>query len=119
MLNFSELTDDDIKKMIATLEVSKADSGLEKLVEAIFKEFDVDKNGVLDRKEMRLFLGKIFTEWKFVIPHTDEFLDDIFQDIDKDHNSKITPIELKLYLAKDLGHILSTCYAELSKRAAH
>ena len=118
MIKFAELKDEEIKKIIGTLEMTKVEGGLDKLVASIFEEFDKDKNGVLDRKEMRSFFGKIFTEWKLIIPMTDEFLDDIFRDIDKDHNNKISSDELKFYLTKFVLQVLPAFYKEQVARTA-
>ena len=116
MIKFAEVKDEDLKSIIATLEVTKVVGGFDKLVVEVFKEFDTDKNGVLDRKEMRTFFGKIFTEWKVMIPMSDEFLDDLFRDIDKDHSNSISPGELKLYLTKYVHFLLPAFQAELAKR---
>ncbi len=118
MIKFPELKDAEIEKVISTLEVTKVEGGLDKLVGEVFAEFDKDKNGVLDRKEMRLFFSKVFVEWKLVFPLTDEFIDDLFRDIDKDHNNKISHSELKIYLAKYVHHVLSSFYKEREMRIA-
>ena len=116
MIKFSGLKDEEIKKIIATAELAKEESGINKLVAEIFEEFDKDKNGVLDRKEIRSFFSKIFKEWKLTIPMTDEFLDDLFRDIDKDHNNKISPDEMKLYLQAYLSHLVPVLAKELEAR---
>ena len=118
MIKFAELKDEDIKKIIATAELAKEEDGMNKLVAEIFEEFDKDKNGFLDRKEIRNFFTKIFKEWKLIFPMTDEFLDDLFRDIDKDHNNKISPDEMKVYLAKYLSHLVPVLTKELEARAA-
>ena len=118
MIKFAELKDEEIKKIVATAELAKEEVGLNKLVAEIFEEFDKDKNGFLDRKEIRSFFNKIFKEWKLIFPMTDEFLDDLFRDIDKDHNNKISPDEMKVYLAKYLSHLVPVLTKELEARAA-
>ena len=116
MFKFKEIKDEQLEEIIAQLEFSKSAEGLAKEADEIFVAYDKDKNGVLDRKEMRNFMGNMTKEWKLVFPMTDEFLDDLFRDIDKDHSNTISKEELKVYLSKYAHVLLAKVVAEREAR---
>mmetsp|Transcript_9990 Transcript_9990/g.13575 ORF Transcript_9990/g.13575 Transcript_9990/m.13575 type:complete len:111 (-) Transcript_9990:343-675(-) len=78
----------------------------EELTESIqkyFTEFDEDKNGFLDQKELRHFLTLFFQQFHIHAPITDEYVDAMFRQIDTNHDNKIQPEELVNYAAKFVG----------------
>ena len=60
----------------------------------IWKRFDADGNGYLDREELALFVREVTSG---IVPEedlTEERLDKIFHELDKDGNGKIDPGEM-------------------------
>jgi hypothetical protein len=60
-------------------------------------EFDTDKNGHLDRRELRQFLIKFFLEFSIRLPLTDDYCDSIFRALDADRSNSIELDELNNY----------------------
>ena len=100
MIKAADFTKEEVEGILTYLRDLNSDQ--EKLtgtVQVAFDEFDSDKNGALDRKEMRHFLAHIFKEFKIHLPLTDEFVDSIFIAIDKNHNNKLEIDELVSYMS--------------------
>lgn len=55
----------------------------------MFDLYDSDKNGHLDRKELRQFMAKFFETFGINLPLTDEYVDATFREIDADHSNTI------------------------------
>ena len=106
MISFSEFELSEIEETIENFKkLQSSESELDDKVSSIFEEFDKDKNGILDRRELRLFLQEVMTQLKIKIPLTNEYIDEVFKEIDTDKDFKISPVELKTYLAKFITHI--------------
>lgn len=69
-------------------------------------EFDADKNGYLDRHELRMFLIQFFKQYKLRIPLSEEFIDATFSDIDKNGDGKIQLDELIAFFDEFLGLLI-------------
>jgi len=59
--------------------------------------FDSDKNGHLDRKELRQFMAKFFEKFGINLPLTDEYVDATFRELDADHSNTIEKEEIMTY----------------------
>ena len=107
MIKTSEFTKEEIQGIVTYLTTLNSDHDkLQETVQTAFNEFDSDKNGSLDKKEMRHFLAHIFKEFKIHLPLTDEFVDGIFVAIDKNHNLKLEMDELTSYMSCIVGQLL-------------
>ena len=62
---------------------------MKKSIEVSFQKFDSDKNGYLDRMELRTFLISFFDHYKLKVPINEEFCDDAFKEIDTNNDGKI------------------------------
>lgn len=93
-----DFTKDEAEKILETL-MSFRDTKdhLSEQIQKYFQEFDHDKNGVLDKKELRHFLNNFFKTYKIHLPVTDEYVDAVFRDIDANRDNKIQPVELEQY----------------------
>ena len=77
-------------RIITKLQQLKDNNGIMKnQIETSFKKFDKDKNGVLDRLELKQFLIIFFDKYKMHVPINEEFIDETFRDIDKNNDGKI------------------------------
>ena len=79
-----------------------------------FDKFDEDKNGFIDRKELRHFLTMFFKQYHMHLPMTDEFVDSVFRGMDTNHDNKIQPEELIGYS----GHFIKELVAVYEQAAA-
>jgi Ca2+-binding EF-hand superfamily protein len=64
----------------------------------VFDKYDSDKNGHLDRKELRQFMTEFFEKFGINLPLTDEYVDATFREIDADHSNTIEREEILSYL---------------------
>ena len=80
---------------------------LSELIGKYFEEFDEDKNGFLDRKELRHFLTLFFKNYHLHVPLTDEFVDAAFRNIDANHDNKIQPDELMAYSGEFIKELIA------------
>jgi Ca2+-binding EF-hand superfamily protein len=98
MINPKDFTEEELTKAVTQLQSFADDnSALHSAISAYFAEFDEDKNGFLDRKELRHFLTVFFQKWHVHLPLTDEFVDAVFRMIDENHDNKLQPQELEKY----------------------
>jgi len=97
-IKHEEFTKEELEAGVKQLaEMQTNEAAVDEAVRKIFQEYDLDKNGVLDRRELRQFLHKFFSEYKVHFPLTDEYVDAVFVQIDLNRDNKIQPQELKLY----------------------
>ena len=96
MIKSSEFTGEELEDVLKHLiDFRDVKDHLNEQVMKYFAEFDVDGNGFLDRKELRQFLTKFFTQYKIGFPVTDEYVDGVFREIDSNRDNKIQPNELE------------------------
>jgi Ca2+-binding EF-hand superfamily protein len=90
MINPKEFKEGQLLRIITKLQQLKDNNGIMKnQIETSFKKFDKDKNGVLDRLELKQFLIIFFDKYKMHVPINEEFIDETFRDIDKNNDGKI------------------------------
>ena len=95
MINPADFKDGELNIALSQLySFNEEEQLLKEQLNNYFLEFDDDKNGYLDRKELRLFLNNFFGTYHIRAPLTDEFVDATFRQIDKNHDNKIQPEEL-------------------------
>ena len=107
MINFKDFTEGQMLRN--TLKLQAYIDHPERLftqVEAYFEEFDADKSGNLDRRELKNFLIEFFKLYKIRIPITEEFVDTQFDSIDADGDGFVDMGELKDYLTDFLKTLL-------------
>ena len=90
-----DLSKDELEKIVKALsELQVGKDLLAELVLNIFKTFDKDANGYLDRRELRHFLTSMFETYHISLPLTDEYVDAVFREVDENKDNKIQPEEL-------------------------
>jgi Ca2+-binding EF-hand superfamily protein len=110
MINPKDFTEEEYATTIAQLQSFADDNGaLHKAITDYFAEFDEDKNGYLDRKELRHFLTVFFKKFHVRLPLTDEFVDGVFREIDDNHDNKLQAEELEKYSSHFVTQILAQC----------
>ena len=77
------------------------------MITQYFTQFDDDKNGYIDRKELRHFLSMFFKQYHLHVPMTDEFVDSVFRGMDANHDNKIQPEELLAYSQHFIKELLT------------
>ena len=98
MINPAEFKEGELHTILEKLRDYNSNSDhLKDLLGKYFEQFDEDKNGFLDRKELRHFLTQFFATYHLHVPMTDEFVDSVFRGIDVNHDNKIQPEELLAY----------------------
>ena len=98
MINPSEFKEGELFTILAQLRDYESNPDhLQEMIHKYFEEFDEDKNGFLDRKELRHFLTQFFKSYHLHIPLNDDFVDSAFRHIDVNHDNKIQPEELAAY----------------------
>ena len=81
---------------------------LQESIHKYFEEFDSDKNGYLDRKELRHFLTEFFKSYHLHVPLTDEYVDSAFRHIDANHDNKVQPEELAAFSQSFVKELITT-----------
>ena len=80
MINKNDFKEGELESVIEKLEAFHSDpANLHTEIVGYFTEFDEDKNGFLDRKELRHFLTLFFEKYHVHLPITDEFVDGVFR----------------------------------------
>ena len=98
MINPSEFKEGEIASIVAKLrDYDSNPDHYQEMIQKYFEEFDEDKNGYLDRKELRHFLTQFFKSYHLHVPLTDEYVDSAFRHIDINHDNKVQPEELAQY----------------------
>ena len=112
MINKSDFKEGELQQDIQKLESFHNDpNNLHQEIVTYFTEFDEDKSGSLDRKELRHFLTLFFKNYHVHLPITDEFVDGVFREIDTSHDNKIQPEELEAFSKKFVDQLLNTMKA--------
>jgi Ca2+-binding EF-hand superfamily protein len=76
-----------------------SEESLNQVVEDIWKNFDKDGNGFLDKHELRAFLSSVNTNLGDDAANEEKF-EQTFKEIDADSSNTITKEEMKAFLAK-------------------
>ena len=96
MINPEALSSEQLALNLKALKEFKDVAGkLKEKVTEYFNEFDDDKNGYLDRDELKVFLEKFFDTYKIQFPLTEEYVDEVFKKFDDNGDGKIQPDELE------------------------
>ena len=107
MIKSNEFEKEELQGIVTTLaDFKERDDHLNQQVQKIFEDFDKDKNGYLDRKELRQFLTFFFKQYKMHFPVTDEYVDAVFREIDQNRDNKIQPNELQQYASHFVNQLL-------------
>mmetsp|Transcript_17563 Transcript_17563/g.19762 ORF Transcript_17563/g.19762 Transcript_17563/m.19762 type:complete len:117 (-) Transcript_17563:33-383(-) len=100
MINTKDFNKEELEEVVKTLaELSDPDT-FKSTVKGIFDNFDEDKNGYLDRSELKNFLNETATQLKLKMHIDDTVVDHVFGTIDADNNHKIEYEELEEYVLK-------------------
>ena len=94
----------DIEKLTSYCQDS---AKLHEQIGKFFTEFDTDKSGHLDKKELRKFMEAFFKEYHIRVPLNDDFVHALFNQIDANHDNKISPEELEQFASKFVADLLS------------
>ena len=98
MINPAEFKEGEIANILDKLrDYASNTDHLKEMLTKHFATHDEDKNGYLDRKELRHFLTQFFKTYHLHVPLNDEFVDSVFRSIDENHDNKIQPEELLHY----------------------
>ena len=107
MINSKDFTEGQLLRVTMKLQAYiDQPERLQTQVEDYFKEYDVDKSGNLDRRELKSFLIDFFKLYKIRLPITEEFVDTQFDKIDADGDGFVNMDELKSYLTDFLKTLL-------------
>ena len=118
LINKEDFTIEELEGIVEQLTSMESNEKAEEEIKDAFNEFDKDKNGYLDRTELRAFLEFTFAKYKLRMPVVDATVDHVFFQIDKDHNSKIEPDELCTYAQTFLKTIAPLFKSALEERKA-
>ena len=113
-----DFTLEELEGIVEQLKSIDSNDKTEEEIKDAFNEFDKDKNGYLDRTELRAFLEFTFNKYKLRMPVVDKTVDHVFFQIDKDHNSKIEPDELCTYAQTFLKTLAPVFAKALEERKA-
>lgn len=75
---------------------------LRRNIDQIWQQFDLDRNGTLDKREARAFIKTALGSMRLRGQTVQEFCQDVFYKIDKDHSGSITKYEMTLFLKQIL-----------------
>ena len=115
MIKAEEFSVEELENILKTLNDFKTvKDHLDEQIQKYFNEFDSDKNGFLDRKELRLFLHQFFTQYKIHFPITDEYVDAVFREIDANRDNKIQPNELEQFSMHFVNQLIPQYEAALA-----
>ena len=90
MLNKEDFKEGELDELVAKLTAFHSDpANLHNEIVGYFETFDSDKNGFLDRRELRHFLNLFFSKYHIKLPLTDDFVDGVFRQMDTSHDNKI------------------------------
>ena len=120
MINPSEFKEGELDTILTQLrDYHSNPDHLNEMIHKYFDQFDEDKNGFLDRKELRHFLVQFFKNYHLHIPLTDDFVDSAFIHIDVNHDNKIQPEELANYSNNFIGELIAVFEAACATHHHH
>ena len=79
------------------------DAVIKKCVEDIWKEYDADKSGTLDKEETRQFVQKTLVSMDDKTPFSEDDFAACFDEFDKDKNGTIDKDEMAVFIKKVAG----------------
>ena len=82
-------------------EILKNPEEFKKLSKKIFDSYDINKDGVVDRNELKRALAKFYTAKGGQGPD-DSVINETFKALDFDKNNSLTPDEFEVYMKKVL-----------------
>ena len=82
---------------------SNIDSIIEKCIEDIWKNYDKDRSGFLDKSETKLFVKNTFQEMGESGEFSEADFEACFKEFDKDGNGTISKDEMKSFIKKVAG----------------
>ena len=79
---------------------------LRQRLDTYFAEFDIDRSGALDRKELTSLLLSFFKRNNLNVPLDDQFVDEVFVDVDINEDGMIQVEELMLFFSPFVKMVL-------------
>ena len=79
------------------------DAVINKCVDDIWAQYDVDNSGALDRDETKEFVKKTLREMDDTDNFSEEDFDACFKEFDKDGNGTIEKVEMAAFIKKVAG----------------
>mmetsp|Transcript_2824 Transcript_2824/g.1936 ORF Transcript_2824/g.1936 Transcript_2824/m.1936 type:complete len:88 (+) Transcript_2824:57-320(+) len=79
------------------------DEIIEKCIDDIWKKYDKDNNGHLDKHETRLFVQQTLKEMEVNDDFKEDDFEGTFKEFDKDGNGTISREEMKIFIKKVAG----------------
>ena len=79
------------------------DDIIDKCVDDIWKKYDTDGNGTLDKSETRKFVQHTLVEMEVNDKFNDDDFDGTFSEFDKDGNGTISKDEMRVFIKKVAG----------------
>ncbi len=83
--------------------MSDIDGIIEKCIDDIWKNYDKDNSGFLDKEETRAFVKNTLTEMGETGDFGDTDFEACFKEFDKDGNGTISKDEMKIFIKKVAG----------------
>ena len=83
--------------------MSDIDGIIEKCIDDIWKTYDKDNSGFLDKGETRQFVKNTLTEMGETGDFSETDFDACFKEFDKDGNGTISKDEMKIFIKKVAG----------------
>ena len=83
--------------------MSDVDGVIEKCIEDIWKNYDKDKSGALDKEETKNFVKNTLTEMGEKGEFSEADFEACFKEFDKDGNGTISRDEMKIFIKKVAG----------------
>ena len=100
-LDPSSFSPEDLQRLAEkTQEYHDNPAKLHQDINGFFEQFDEDKNGSFDKKELRHFMESFFKQWELHLPLRDDDVLSLFLSIDTNHDGKIQPNELETFSTK-------------------
>mmetsp|Transcript_28379 Transcript_28379/g.27326 ORF Transcript_28379/g.27326 Transcript_28379/m.27326 type:complete len:89 (+) Transcript_28379:26-292(+) len=81
----------------------KIDDIIDKCIEDIWKKYDKDGNGHLDKEETKLFVKQTLFEMEVNDDFSEEDFQGTFKEFDKDGNGTISRDEMRVFIKKVAG----------------
>ena len=83
-------------------EILKNPEEFKKMSKKIFDTYDINKNGLVDREELKKALTKFYSAQGVKAPD-DSVIDETFKALDLDKNNSLSPEEFEIYVKKLLS----------------
>ena len=83
--------------------MSDIDSIIEKCIDDIWKTYDKDNSGFLDKQETKVFVKNTLSEMGESAEFAEQDFEACFKEFDKDGNGTISKDEMKIFIKKVAG----------------